>query len=245
MTSETQQYDVTEPQSPSFGACLKAAREARGLSQKEAAAQLRLNENMIAMIENDQFPANLPTIFARGYLRSYSQLLQIPKPKIEEALESIKLKLPQQAILPTIKPLEPLTSGNYYMQVFTCLIVLTLIGLVGVWWYTHTTLPPQVLTENQQEAAPKNMNPGLNQQPIVTTIHPVVNNMVNNTAAPPATNSQPLPQQPIPLTTVNKNTNQDTPKPQVEPNKKATSPQQAVAKKHTASPHTDTDMEPW
>lgn len=117
-----------------FGKRLKTTRESMGLERKEVAAQLHLNEKVILMMENDRYPTDLPVTFIRGYLRSYAKFLQIPEYETRQAVEPIKPKTP--TLTPTNKS-EPLTSDNYLIQFFTYLIGITVLGLVGVWWYTH------------------------------------------------------------------------------------------------------------
>jgi cytoskeleton protein RodZ len=132
-----------------FGNRLKTARELMGLEQKDVAAQLRLSEKYIAMMENDHFSSDLPVTFARGYLRAYGKFLQIPEWEVKKALEFIQ---------PKETPLDPLTitkhditvtSGNYFMQLFTYLIVLTMLGLAGTWWYRHTPSHTTSIAENR------------------------------------------------------------------------------------------------
>jgi cytoskeleton protein RodZ len=144
MINETHQPNTADQVSPTvtFGIRLKAAREAQGLELRDVAAQLRLHEKIIIMMEKDRYPADLPVTFIRGYLRAYSKLLQIPECEVKEAIEPIKPKPMLQDANLVMKPktTEPVvTSSNYFMQFFTLLIVLTLAGLVATWWYNHNT----------------------------------------------------------------------------------------------------------
>lgn len=138
MTNETMQTTPEHKPTP-FGTRLKSAREALGLERKDAAAQLRLNENIIVMLEKDHYPSDLPVTFIRGYIRAYGKLLQIPESEIKRAIEPIQPTVVAPTEFLTIKQPIPVTSGNYFMQVFTYLIVFTMLGLVGMWWYTHPT----------------------------------------------------------------------------------------------------------
>src|SRR3990167_7733460 len=138
MTNETQAPTTNSKLIP-FGLRLKSAREALGLERKDAAAQLRLKEKVIIMLEKDRYPSDLPVTFIRGYMRAYGKLLQIPEYEIKKAIEPIQQKYSSE--IPILKPLASVTSGNYLMQLFTYLILFTLIGLVGTWWYTHSNLP--------------------------------------------------------------------------------------------------------
>ena len=137
MTNETQHPTHADAKPSPFGARLKAAREALGLERKDAAAQLRLNEKIIIMMEKDRYPADLPVTFIRGYLRSYGKLLQLSDHEINRAIEPIKPKLHTHHALPTLAATNTASAGQYFMPLFTSLIILTLIGLVGTWWYSH------------------------------------------------------------------------------------------------------------
>ncbi|TAK74179.1 MAG: hypothetical protein EPO11_07270 [Gammaproteobacteria bacterium] len=156
MTNDIQPTPTTDYQPVPFGARLKSAREALGLDRKDAAAQLRLNDNILAMMEKDHYPADLPPTFISGYMRAYGKLLLIPEHEIEKAIEPIKLKATSAAPIPTTRPVlsVPVTSGNYFMQFFTYLIVFTMLGLVGMWWYTHNNTSSTTPVENTLPIAP-------------------------------------------------------------------------------------------
>jgi cytoskeleton protein RodZ len=145
MTTENMQ---TQNSSSSFGARLKTAREQINLEKKDVAAQLRLSEKYIEMMENDCLPSDLPITFARGYIRSYGKFLQIPEWEVQKALEPIKPKVIEPDTNAMTKPAAPVTSGTYFMQLFTYLIVLTMVGLVGTWWYRHSPNHSQAMAEN-------------------------------------------------------------------------------------------------
>jgi cytoskeleton protein RodZ len=62
----------------SFGRALAAAREARGLSQSDIAAQLRLNVRQVRAIEAEDLAALPEGPFIRGYVRNYARLVDLP-----------------------------------------------------------------------------------------------------------------------------------------------------------------------
>jgi cytoskeleton protein RodZ len=162
MMTETPPTNPNEPKHIPFGTRLQSAREALGLESKDAAAQLRLNENIILMMEKDIFSSDLPVTFIRGYLRSYGKLLQIPEHEIKLAIEPIQPKPIPELVIPPKKQMPLLTSGNYFMQLFTYLIIFTLIGLVGIWWYTHSaTATSPSLAENQLSIPVETVSPAI------------------------------------------------------------------------------------
>ncbi len=145
MTDMTQTSTIQASTTPNaFSKRLQAAREAIGLDLKDAAAQLRLNERVIVMLETDCYSSDLPPTFIRGYIRSYSKLLQIPDEEIQHALAPIKQQQSVQNLPPKTVETPKVTSSNYLMQLFTYLVVLTVFGLVGTWWYTHTSQPTTI-----------------------------------------------------------------------------------------------------
>lgn len=205
MMNETQSNTSTEYNPIQFGARLKSAREALGLQSKDVAAQLRLNEKVILMMEKNHFPSDMPVTFVRGYLRSYGKFLQIPEHEIKIAIEPIKHKptVPNPETLNN-KQQQPVTSGNYFMQILTYLILFTMISLVGIWWYSHSQTENQIdntalaipvqVESTPKAAAPAVIPPWRPGAQITTTAQPQAtpattnNAQMNNTkAATPAT----------------------------------------------------------
>jgi cytoskeleton protein RodZ len=159
MNNETTTNSMnTEKKSVTYGAKLKAAREAMGLGQKALAAQLRLGERIIEMLESGHYASDVPTTFMRGYIRSYSKLLQMPESEIIAALEPVKPAPATQETLLTCKQPADLTSSNYFMQFSTYAIVATLASMIGLWWYNHA--PSQtVIAQSQSLALPDTQKP--------------------------------------------------------------------------------------
>src|SRR5579862_9441542 len=113
MSNETPQTNTTEPKQLSFGDRLKSTRESKGLERKDAAAQLRLSEKIIAMMEYERYPADMPTTFIKGYIRAYGKLLQLPENEVKKAIAPIKAR-PNVTSSLSHKPTPlPVTAGNY------------------------------------------------------------------------------------------------------------------------------------
>lgn len=180
MSIDTQKFTTTDVISIPFGMRLKSAREARGLEGKDVAAQLRLSEKMISMIEKETYPADLPVTFVRGYIRAYARLMEISDSEITNALEPIKPLVITEGTEQDLIEAEPVTSSNYFMQFFTYLILFTIIGLVGVWWYAHPSSDNHNITTTE---VPLNQNT----QPPNTPTQDGPPNASSNTAAPSIT----------------------------------------------------------
>lgn len=187
MTNETFQAHSTDTKTVPFGARLTAAREKLGMERKDAAAQLRLSENIIAMLETENYPADLPITFLRGYLRSYSKLLNIPEHEVRKAIEPIKPKPTPEELAPIVKPQEPVTTGNYFVQIFTYLIVFTMFGLVGMWWYSHSATP-NINTDRQIASLPELPSQASAPTPAATIVT-ADNSATNKTAINAPTNT--------------------------------------------------------
>lgn len=156
MINQTLPTGLNAHKQAAYGLRLKSAREALGIDRKDIAAQLRLHESMITMIEHGEYKTDIPMTFIRGYIRGYSKLLGIPDKEIHDAMELMKPK-------PEINEDEtsPVTAnqiyiagagsvtdyfpaldiGNVFMRLFTCLLALTLVALVAAWWHSHKVSP--------------------------------------------------------------------------------------------------------
>lgn len=65
-------------QSRPIGQTLREAREAQGLSVEEVATRLRLMQRQVDAIEADDFSSLGQPVFARGFVRNYAKLLDLP-----------------------------------------------------------------------------------------------------------------------------------------------------------------------
>lgn len=130
---------MNDEKTKAFGARLKAAREAMHLETKDVASQLRLNERIILMLESGHYDKDLPLTFLKGYIRSYSKLLQLSDDEIKQATDPLQpfVHHTDPALLPPADG--DITTKNVRMQFASALIALTVVGLVGTWWHNHAT----------------------------------------------------------------------------------------------------------
>lgn len=137
------QITGTETRQIPIGTQLQNARELMRLDRKDAAAQLRLNENVIDMIETNSFPDDMPPIFIRGYIRSYGKLVQLPDEDIQAALAPIKPKpaTPEPQLSMPIAQKENVSGHKYIMQGLSAGIALVMLWMVAVWWHGRSALP--------------------------------------------------------------------------------------------------------
>ena len=97
MTEE--EADITElPSSP--GARLRREREARGLTQQQAAEQLTLDVSVVTALEANDFAALGAPVFAKGHLRRYAGMLDLPADDILGGYERSKGQPEQPTLVP-------------------------------------------------------------------------------------------------------------------------------------------------
>lgn len=140
MTSETQQASAETTEIP-FGAKLQQARESMNLDRKDAAAQLRLNEKYINMMEEDELPKEMPAIFKRGYIRAYGKLLRLSEDTIAEGLAPIHTdsRHIDTSINIPIKVSIGKNKHKYIKHAVTAVIALTIVWLLASWWSGHNS----------------------------------------------------------------------------------------------------------
>lgn len=184
MINQTVPTHISMHKHTPFGIRLRTTREALGLDRKEIAAQLRLHESVIIMIENGEFKTDLPLTFIRGYIRNYSKLLEIPDQELQNALALLQPKpevdenevstAPASSSIASKKFTMPINIGHYFMQIFTYLLAITVIGLVGIWWHSHKTtttqeivLPKAIPVQSTETSSTKNSDSAVNTAPNV------------------------------------------------------------------------------
>jgi cytoskeleton protein RodZ len=171
-----------------WGAHFKATREALHLSEKDAATRLHLNPNMITLIEAESFKNDTPTIFMRGYIRSYGRLLNISDKHINQALSDLGFadqSTVKATPLRTKKVIETPT-GSSFTTVSTSIVVLVLAGLVGMWWNTHNRNTPDAAGSSNTLAMPSAQTAGNTAPNTASPTDPTPKEMV---AAQPADNT--------------------------------------------------------
>ena len=91
--------EVTElPSSP--GARLRREREARGLSEQQAAEALNLDSTVITVLEANDFGALGAPVFVKGHLRRYANLLALGEDEIIGAYERSRQQLGEPTLVP-------------------------------------------------------------------------------------------------------------------------------------------------
>ncbi len=132
-----------------IGARLKGSREALRLSPKEVAARLRLNTQLIDLMEKEEFSKGPPATFMRGYLRSYARFLNLDETEIKNSIDQLNLTFSANPTF-TPMPAPKQTTGHpdLYLRWTSYVVIAVLVTLVLVWWVSHPRF-------NAVEPAPK------------------------------------------------------------------------------------------
>lgn len=146
MTTENTSKD--EEITLTAGQILRQAREKLGLTQQQVAESLCLRQTIIRYIEDDAMPKELSPIFARGYVRAYAKLVDIPERDVLPVMDGDELisPAPTKATIPfqgTELRGFPLNKNSIrkrrdsILMLFTWVILIVVLGLTAVWWWQN------------------------------------------------------------------------------------------------------------
>lgn len=124
------------------------AREASGRSQEDVAQELRLSLRYIQALETAEFDQLPSMVFARGYVQSYTKLLDLDADRylaIFDEIVSPGTKQRRSSIRSIGKVDQQAKSGDFAVKSFTWILLLALVG-VSVWWW-KTQSNPELLSD--------------------------------------------------------------------------------------------------
>jgi cytoskeleton protein RodZ len=147
---EPQDEEVVEPEQPTVGEQLRTAREAKGLSLEDVAAQTRIPQRHLASIETgdwDNLPAPTYTI---GFAKSYAGAVGLDRVEIGNQLreEMGGLRFASNSA-DVFEPADPRRTMPKGLVIGTILAVIVLIGVMS--WLNKRSLDQG--NEPQQQAA--------------------------------------------------------------------------------------------
>ena len=118
-----------------FGARLRKAREARGLSVFELADALRLSPRMIEAIESEDLGALPPMLFAKGYLRSYAAFVGVdPSGLLKDFEARAATGTALQPPPPMRRPIGDLNDVKRGRQLASLILLVLALSALGWWW---------------------------------------------------------------------------------------------------------------
>lgn len=127
---EENQGDET-PKLEGPGKLLRDAREKAELSITDVSGRLHLEERILTAIEGDDYESLPSATYVRGYLRSYSKLLNIDAQHVIDLYGADAPEPPE--IHPEVKRPSQLSSNDKPVKAFTYLISLSLFLLLLIW----------------------------------------------------------------------------------------------------------------
>lgn len=112
------------PDSP--GQLLRAAREARGLTQPEVASRLNLRVSLVRDIEEDRFDQRTASTFTRGYLKTYAKLVGASEERVVAAYERLGLTEVKYAEMHSFSGRNRLETNEHRMRIGGWLLCIAL-----------------------------------------------------------------------------------------------------------------------
>ncbi len=135
------------------GTLLKAAREAQGIGEREAADRLNLMPGYVAILERDDYQALRSPPFARGYIKAYGKLLGLDEEQLLTCFDQLRDSDQEEQQKQKRVVTRPLQLQRTDLGVVIGLAVLLLLVL-ALWWWQGGKTPG---ANSQGSAAPQSI----------------------------------------------------------------------------------------
>ena len=126
----------TTEQVLSPGEIFRQTREALNLSLEDVAKEITLRPSILEQLENNEFiQKSTPSIFVKGYVRSYAKFLRLPDSVWENIVfaETEKNDLGKNAR--STRAVNQYSSHNPWIGRLTAIVFVIVIGMTGLWWW--------------------------------------------------------------------------------------------------------------
>lgn len=126
----------TTEQVLSPGEIFRQTREALNLSLEDVAKEITLRPSILEQLENNEFiQKSTPSIFVKGYVRSYTKFLRLPDSVWENIVfaETEKNDLGKNAR--STRAVNQYSSHNRWIGRLTAIVFVIVIGMTGLWWW--------------------------------------------------------------------------------------------------------------
>lgn len=126
----------TTEQVLSPGEIFRQTREALNLSLEDVAKEITLRPSILEQLENNEFiQKSTPSIFVKGYVRSYAKFLRLPDSVWENIVfaETEKNDLGKNAR--STHAVNQYSSHNRWIGRLTAIVFVIVIGMTGLWWW--------------------------------------------------------------------------------------------------------------
>ena len=135
----------TTEQELSPGEIFRQARENLNLSLEDVAKEISLRPSILQQLENNEFiQKSTPSIFVKGYVRSYSKFLRLPDSVWENITfaENDKNDLSKNAR--STREVNQYSSHSRWVGRLSIIVLILVLGMTGLWWW-------QSYQQNNQE----------------------------------------------------------------------------------------------
>lgn len=135
----------TTEQELSPGEIFRQARENLNLSLEDVAKEISLRPSILQQLENNEFiQKSTPSIFVKGYVRSYSKFLRLPDSVWENITfaENDKNDLSKNAR--STREVNQYSSHSRWVGRLSIIVLILILGMTGLWWW-------QSYQQNNQE----------------------------------------------------------------------------------------------
>ncbi|PRM06323.1 Cytoskeleton protein RodZ [Haemophilus influenzae] len=126
----------TTEQVLSPGEIFRQTREALNLSLEDVAKEITLRPSILEQLENNEFiQKSTPSIFVKGYVRSYAKFLRLPDSVWKNIVfaETEKNDLGKNAR--STRAVNQYSSHNRWIGRLTAIVFVIVIGMTGLWWW--------------------------------------------------------------------------------------------------------------
>ncbi len=162
-TGEVAQNRAMSEVAQTLGQRLRRERERKGLSLQKAADLLHLDAWVIDALENDDYTRIGPSVYGKGHLKHYANLLGLPAAEILETYENRTVPAPSIQTSTVRTPIPDTGSGSIPWAAIA-VVAAALIAAAALWRKPWQPSPPRTNTSAAVESARPG---GVNEAPTV------------------------------------------------------------------------------
>ena len=140
----------------SFGDMLKVAREDKGLSLEQLAADLRIELRFLDALEHENFEVLPAPVFTKGYIKQYAQRVGLDYADL--LAEYYRQSEVRDAPMMATKPISLRDEQQISRWTVAGLVLIALVVGFGVWYLSSDMLPPAEVREPSEEPLEPDMN---------------------------------------------------------------------------------------
>lgn len=127
------------------GARLQSARQERGLEVAVAAQALHVAPRIIEAIEADRYEVFDAPVYARGFLRAYARLLNVPADEVLARYDALTPDPPAPTLIPPANAGRLPRDWSALRKVAVLVLALAAVG-TSYWWWMGRVAPPESTT---------------------------------------------------------------------------------------------------